>query len=47
MTTKRLSPLAICNIYRGVQIDYKRAVKIFLEVYSRKLNTSNFIFDEE
>ena len=30
---KRLSSLAIINIHRGVQIDYKRAKKIFLELH--------------
>ena len=41
MTTDRLSSLAIINIHRGVQVDYKRAVKIFLELYMKlhvKLN---------
>ena len=47
MTTKRLSSLAIINIQRGVQIDYKRAVNIFLELHQRKLNVSNLIFNEE
>ena len=47
MTTKRLSSLAIINIHRGVQIDYKRVVKILLELHPRKLNVSNLILDEE
>ena len=47
MITKRLSSLAIINIHRGVQIDYKRAKKIFLELHPRKLNVSNLISDEE
>ena len=47
MTKKRLSSLAIINILREVQTDYKRAVKIFLEMHPRKLNFSNLIFDEE
>ena len=41
MTTDRLSSLAIISIHRGVQVDYKRAVKIFLELYMKlhvKLN---------
>ena len=45
MTTKRLSSLAIINIHRRVQIDYKRAAKIFLELHPRKI--LNLIFDEE
>ena len=47
ITTKRLSSLAIINIYRGNQSDYKRAVKIFLELHPRKLKVLNLIFDEE
>ena len=47
MTTKRLSFLAIINIQRGVQIDYRRAVKIFLELHLPKLKVSILIFDEE
>ena len=47
MTTKRLSSLAIINIQRGVQIDYKSVVKIFLELHPRKLNVSNLLFNEE
>ena len=47
MSTKRPSSLAIINIHRGIQIDYKRAVEIFLELYPRKLNVSNLIFGEE
>ena len=46
-TTKRLSFLAIINIQRGVQIDYRRAVKIFLELHPPKLKVSILIFDEE
>ena len=44
MTTKRPSSLAIINIQRGVQIDYKSVVKIFLELLPRKLNVSNLIY---
>ena len=43
MTIKRLSSLAIINIHRGVQVNYKRAVKIFLELYMKlhvKLNNT-------
>ena len=47
MTTKRLSFLAIINIQRGVQVDYQRAVKIFLELHPPKLKVSILIFDEE
>ena len=47
MTTKRLSSLTIINVHRGVQIDFKRAVKIFLEFHPRKLNVSNLKFDED
>ena len=47
MTTKRLSSLTIINIPRGVQIDYKRAVKMFLKLHPQKLNVSNLIFDEK
>ena len=47
MITKRLSSLPIINSHRGVQIDYKRAVKIFLELHPRKLNVLNLIFEEE
>ena len=46
MATKRLSSLAIINVHREVQIDYKRAVKIFLELHPRQLNVSNLTFDE-
>ena len=46
MTKKRLSSLTIINIQRGVQIDCKRPVKIFLELHPRKLNVSNLIFNE-
>ena len=42
MTTKELSSLAVINIRRGVQIDYKRAVKI---LHPRKLNVSNLMFN--
>ena len=45
MITKRLSSLAIIKIHRGVQIDYKRAKKIFLELHPWKLNVSNLIFE--
>ena len=41
MTTKRLSSFAIINIHCGVQIDFKRVVKISLELHPRKLNVSN------
>ena len=44
MAVKRLSSLAIININRGVKIDYKRAVKIFLELHLRKLKVSNLLF---
>ena len=44
MTTKRFSSLAIINIHREVQIDYKHAVKIFLELHPRTLNVSNLIW---
>ena len=46
-TTKTLSSLEITNIHRGVQINYKNAVKIFLELHPRKLHASNLIFHEE
>ena len=45
MTTPRLSSLALINIHRGVAVDYKRAVKIFLELHPRKLKVPNLIFD--
>ena len=45
--TKTLLLLTVSNIHRGVQIDYKRVVKIFFEQQPRKLNISNLIFDEE
>ena len=47
MKKKRLSFSAMINIHRGVPIYYKRAVKIFLELYTRKLNVSDLTFDEE
>ena len=47
MTTKRLSSSAIINIHRGNQINYKRAVKIFLELHPQKFNVSNLTFDDE
>ena len=47
MNIKRLSSLEIINIHLGVLIDYKRAVKIFLELHPRNLNVSNLIFNEE
>ena len=47
VTTKRISSLSVINIYLGVQIDYKRTVKIFLGMHPRKLKVSNLIFDEE
>ena len=46
MTTKMLSSFAVIEIYHGVNIDYKRAVKIFLELNPRKLKISSLIFDE-
>ena len=46
-TTNTLSSLEIINIHHGVQIDYKLAVKIFLELGLRKLHASNLIFYEE
>ena len=45
MTTERLSLLTLINIYREVQISYKRAVKIFVELQPRKLEVSNLVLD--
>ena len=42
MTTKRLSSLAIINIHRGVQTDYRRAVKIFLDFPPTKVKRFKF-----
>ena len=38
---------SIINNHHGFQIDYKPAVKIFLELHPRKLNVSDLILDEE
>ena len=47
MTKKRLSSSVIINIHRGNQINYTRAVKIFLELHPQKFNVSNLTFDDE
>ena len=47
MTTKQLSSLAVSNIHRGVQLDFKRAEKIFLQLHPQTLNVSNLTLDEE
>lgn len=39
----RTSSLALIDIYRGVLIDYKRAVKIFLELHQRKFEVSDLV----
>ena len=47
MTTKKLSSVAISNIHRGVQFDFKRAEKIFLQLHPQTLSVSNLTLDEE
>jgi len=45
MTSNRLTALAIMNIHRDIQVDYKNAAKLFFEHHPRKINLANLVFD--
>ena len=44
MKSDRLSSLAIMNIHRNVEEDYKEAAKLFFTLYSWKIQESSLIF---
>ena len=45
MTSNRLTSLAIINVHRTVEVDYKEAAKLFFELYPRKIHLANLVFD--
>ena len=44
MKSDRLSSLAIMNIHRNVEVDYKEAAKLFFTLCPRKIQESSLIF---
>ena len=44
MKSDRLSSLAIMNIHKNVEVDYKEAVKLFFTLSPRKIQESSLIF---